>query len=374
MTLRTYYSPGIRLGLLGGGQLARMLAQSAHHFGLTPWVFTPKSSDPGSQVTAFTMQSPLAQLESLKSFLNSVDLATFESEFMDSQMLEKAQNQSQTPIFPSPQIMGILQDRESQKQLLDKMGISNAPWRVVNQVQDVESFINEQGLPLVFKQRTNGYDGYGTHIIHNEDDLSGFLKTQFQPSFFIVEKWIPFKKEMACIVARSKDGSCTHLPLVESHQKEARCFWVKGPVKQNGFRSMIDSFFNLLNKIEYVGVMGIEFFQTSGKLIVNEIAPRVHNTGHYSLDTPGPSQFDLHILCLLGEKLPPPSNPQGGFAMVNLIGQGLKEVQLPAFYGVHWYGKLENRKGRKMGHINTLGETPSLALKEALDWSRKAQL
>ena len=190
---------------------------------------------------------------------------------------------------------------------------------------------------------------------------------------FIVEKFIPFEKEMAIIFARSRDGSFTHLHLVESFHKEARCFWVKGPFKTKPISPLIKNFHKMLKKLDYVGVMGVEFFKTDKGLLVNELAPRVHNTGHYSMDTEGPSQFDLHIMCLVGHKLPKSIEIKKGFAMVNLLGEGGK-VELEPLEGLHWYGKNENRPGRKMGHINVIDKNPTHALKKALKIHKRIQL
>ena len=178
-----------------------------------------------------------------------------------------------------------------------------------------------------------------------------------------MEKWIPFKRECALMIARSADKSFTHLPLVESFQKDSRCDWVKGPIFIKAAGPMVEKLKSFLKRLHYVGVMGVEFFLTRKGLIINEIAPRVHNTGHYSQATPGWSQFDLHNMCLLGQKLPKEIKIKGGFAMANLIGSGA-EVKLKPVGGLHWYGKSENRRGRKMGHINVLASSPGKALKQ----------
>ena len=163
------------------------------------------------------------------------------------------------------------------------------------------------------------------------------------------------------------------MPFVESFQKDARCDWVKGPIKLKESKKTISQLKSFLKKIHYVGVMGVEFFVTEKGLIINEIAPRVHNTGHYSQITQGLSQFDLHNMCLLGQKLPKDIKIKSGFAMSNLIGSG-KKVKLKALDGLYWYGKIDNRQGRKMGHINALGKTANEALKEALKKRKGIQL
>ena len=285
----------------------------------------------------------------------------------------KPKKKTQAKIFPSPELMGLLQDRKSQKRLLDEHRLDTALWICTNNSNKMENFIRMYGYPMVFKKRFFGYDGYGTFIIKKKPDLIRFLKQDWQKDSFIMEKFIPFKKEYAVIVARSQDGSFTHFPFVESFQRQARCDWVKGPVKIKGGNAIITKLKVFLKKLHYVGVMGIELFLTDRGFIINEIAPRVHNTGHYSLNTEGPSQFDLHNMCLLGLELPKEIEIKKSFAMVNLIGNA-KSVKLRALEGLHWYGKKENRKGRKMGHINTLARSPGEALKQALKRREKIQL
>ncbi|MCJ8278123.1 MAG: ATP-grasp domain-containing protein, partial [Bdellovibrionales bacterium] len=316
------YQPGQNLGLLGGGQLARMLAHSAQNFGLTASVYSDKADDPAAQVSSSWSKGSIKDEKALTEFLKSVDVATFESEFQDPTVLLSAQKKSNTKILPSPELMGLLQDRKTQKSLVDEFSIATSPWATTDTVDEINSFIKDQKLPVVFKKRKNGYDGYGTYIVKTKNELSQFIKKDFEPNLFIVEKFIPFEKEMAIILARSADGSFTHLPLVESFQKDARCFWVKGPIKMKSIEPMIKGFKKFLKKKDYVGVMGVEFFKTKKGLMVNEIAPRVHNTGHYSMNTLGPSQFDLHNMCLMGQKLPKTIEIKKAFAMVNLLGEG----------------------------------------------------
>ncbi len=365
--------PGTRMGYLGGGQLARMLAESAFHYGLEPHVLSENSTDPAAQVTYFWQKGSPKNKIQLKAFLEKVDVATFESEFLDPQLLQELKKETKTKIYPSPSIMGILRDRKSQKKLFDKYHLPTSAWNAVNTEKEVLTFVDQFQLPLVFKKRTHGYDGYGTFVVKNPFELSYFLKNHFQKDLFIVEDFVPFQKECAVILARSADKSMTHFPMVESFQEDSRCDWIKGPIKVKGAQALINQLKRFLDKINYVGVMGVELFVTRHGLIINEIAPRVHNTGHYSLSTEGMSQFDVHNMCLLAQKLPK-IEIKSGFAMTNLIGSGKKVVQLQPVDQLFWYGKKDNRKGRKMGHINALGSNPSSALKLALKKRKEMKL
>ncbi len=367
------YNPGIKIGYLGGGQLARMLTQSALKMGLNPHILSPDAHDPAAKTCGFWQKGNLNNPEDLEIFLKKTDVTGFESEFLNAPLLIKAKKNTKAKIFPSPELMGLLQDRKSQKRLLDEHRLDTALWVPADNHRDMENFIRIYGYPMVFKKRFFGYDGHGTFIIKNKPDLIFFLKKHWKKGSFIMEKFIPFEKEYAVIAAHSQDGSFTHFPFVESFQKQARCDWVKGPVKIKGGKAIIEKLRAFLKKLHYVGVMGVEFFLTDKRFIINEIAPRVHNTGHYSLNTEGPSQFDLHNMCLLGLELPKEIKIKKAFAMVNLIGH-TKPVKLRAVEGLHWYGKNENRKGRKMGHINTLSNSPDEALRQALKRRKKIQL
>ncbi len=375
-------NPGIRLGILGGGQLARMLALSAHQMGLHPHVLSENSLDPAQQVTRFNHVGSLTDLAVVENFLKQVDVATFESEFLDGTLLSQARQASKTPIYPSVSTMELLQDRLTQKQNLDLCKIPTAQWLPANSKAEAKAAVETLGLPLVFKKRRFGYDGYGTFVVKTKNQAEEFYAKHFlnstdpSPTGFIVEKWIPFKRELACVFARNISGDISHYPLVESLQKDSRCFWVKGPVKHTKFLPFAKKFKLFLKKMNYVGVMAVEFFDSAEGLLVNELAPRVHNSAHCTMSAFTVSQFDLHIMALLDQTVAIPASTAKGFAMVNLLGGPAKKMQwdLNSDVQLHWYGKTENREGRKMGHINTLGSSPEAALKIALKNLKRIQL
>jgi 5-(carboxyamino)imidazole ribonucleotide synthase len=363
-------NPALKVGILGGGQLARMLALSAHSLGLKPYVFSENLNDPAQQVTMFHHIGSLKDPSHLEKFLKTVDIATFESEFLNGSLLLQAQQKSKTPIYPSVATMELLQDRLTQKQNLDIYKIPTAPWEVISSPHEAELAAQSLLFPLVFKQRRFGYDGYGTFIVKNAAQLKAFTKKQFPTNHgFIVEKWIPFRRELACVFARNRSGQISHYPLVESLQKDSRCLWVKGPIQHPKFSSFAKQFSQFLKKMDYVGVIGVELFETSSGLLVNELAPRVHNTAHYTMSAFNISQFELHWRALLNQNIDlPPANAKG-FAMVNLLGGSASpkpQWTLSPDMQLHWYGKEESRPGRKMGHINTLGTSPQQALQKAL--------
>lgn len=358
------------MGILGGGQLARMLALSAHSLGLQPYVFSENLQDPAQQVTMFHHIGSLKDPSHLEKFLKNIDVATFESEFLNGSLLLQAQQKSKTPIYPSVTTMELLQDRLTQKQNLDIYKIPTAPWSVINSAHEAELASQSLSYPLVFKQRRFGYDGYGTFIVKNASQLKTFCKNEFPTNHgFIVEKWIPFHRELACVFARNISGHISHYPLVESLQKDSRCLWVKGPIKHPKFSAFAKQFSVFLQKMDYVGVIGVELFETSKGLLVNELAPRVHNTAHYTMAAFTISQFELHWRALLNQSVELPDANAKGFAMVNLLGGATSpkpQWSLSPDVQLHWYGKEDSRPGRKMGHINVLGSSPQQALEKAL--------
>lgn len=357
------------VGILGGGQLARMLVMAGHDLGLRMHVLSQSEDDPAAQVTRHWYKGSLDQKKVLVNFLNQVNVATFESEFLDAQLLQEVCRQHQFQIFPRPYLMARLQDRLSQKQLLLKHDLSSSTfldWNESTTWEDLQK-ISKKGV--VLKARRFGYDGNGTFIVRHLKDYESFVaKNKISPHGFIVEPFIDFKRELSLICARNKMGQFVHYPLAETYQKEARCFWVKGPVKHSLEKTFIKKCERFLHSINYVGVMGIEIFDCGKELLVNELAPRVHNTGHHSLDSMNYDQFTYHLMCLISADLPKPELVAPGFAMVNLLGEHNKDPswEIPEKAQIYWYGKDKNRPGRKMGHINSISNNPKSALSQAL--------
>ncbi len=354
------------VGILGGGQLARMMALKAHEMGVRVAVLSENEKDPAAQVTALWKKGPLNDRWTLLDFLRSCSVVTFESEFMDAELLAELERESGTPIFPKPADMAKLQDRLTQKELLEKFALPTAPYFPVVSEAEARHALKALGGKAVFKKRRFGYDGYGTFVVKTQSDFEKFVpELEKNPHGFIAEAFVKFRRELAVIVARGRDDRFIRLPFVESHQENSRCLWVKGPLKETKALGQLGKRLErFLKGIDYVGVMGIELFDSARGLFVNELAPRVHNTGHYSLDALTDDQFSLHLKAILGCELKQPALNAKGFAMMNLLGthSGLPSWTLPGDIKLHWYGKSENRPGRKMGHINAVGATPEAAL------------
>jgi 5-(carboxyamino)imidazole ribonucleotide synthase len=335
--------------ILGQGQLAWMLQMQARRLGLT----TEAISGPNDHNL-------------------SADIITFESEFFNASELEnKIQNQSQ--VFPSLECLGLLQDRKYQKASLIEAELETSPFWLADTSEDLQQLLTEQ-KSFVAKKRMGGYDGFGTFIIKNKSDLRKFLSSYEKTlDQFIFEKKIKFQQERALQVARSYSGDIQFFPMVETVQKDNKCFYVTGPLKTP--KTLKNKITKWLNSIDYVGVMGIEFFFANQQYLINEVAPRVHNTGHHTLDSCNVDQFTMHWLCLLSKKLPPVEVRTPQFFMLNLIGQSEKPVKFPTYFdgSLYWYQK-SNRKGRKLGHINWLGKNKKSLTTRALKYLKAWKL
>jgi phosphoribosylaminoimidazole carboxylase PurK protein len=374
------------IGILGGGQLARMLVLEAYHRGLPTAVLSLSPMDPAAQVANDWIEGSPDRVEDVVKLLKRCSAVTFESEFYLASILEEASRTTGVSIWPKPQTMDLLRDRLSQKRLFDEHKLATAPWLSVSTKTDAESAFLNFGGTLVFKARTGGYDGYGTRVVKNEHDLKTFIteiENQAGSPGFIAESLVPFDRELAIILARDQSGTIIDFPVVESKQVSSRCLWTAGPAKltkksQASMKKMKLRLKKFLKSTDYVGAMGIEFFEVDGEILINEIAPRVHNTGHYTQAAMGFNQFAAHLFAVGGLKLEKPSLRAKNFAMWNLLGsspQPTKEMQpwlqsLPETPGVqttiHWYGKHESRPGRKLGHINLLATGKTLSQSDLL--------
>lgn len=357
-----------RLGILGGGQLARMLAEAAHPLGLNLSIFTSGKNDPAAQVCGSTFAGTLDNEDDLKAFSSELDVVTFESEFVDIEKLQRSLP-PKTYVFPNLKAIATIQDRLTQKQLLDRFRIPTSPWTPVSSQADLQHVHEMFSRGFVLKKRRFGYDGYGTFVFKSGSAPTEILEKSKEG--FIAEGFVPFKRELALSFVRSRSGAFVSLPLVESVQVDSRCFSVVGPVKHPGVKKLERAFKKMMAELDYVGILAVELFDDGKNLLVNELAPRVHNSAHYSIDALTCSQFEYHLRAGLDLPLPKVELIRPGFAMVNLLGEGQKtRLSFKPVGQLHWYGKSENRKGRKLGHINTTDRNPKAALKKALRWRK----
>lgn len=367
----------VRVGLLGGGQLARMLVVKGQQMGLTMKVLCANKDEPAAQVTPHVVLGDPNDPKDVLAFAEGVDLLTFESEFFPGEMLAKVAEQTSARIFPSPRVLTQLQDRLTQKAALMDFKVPTAPFMRLETADDLFLATEAFEHRFVLKKRTGGYDGYGTIIVKSESDLEkAFGILEPSKDLWIAEAFVPFQRELAVQLARNRNGDVTIFPMVETQQVDQRLDWLTGPVQKTNFAPFLKNLASFIKKINYVGVIAFELFETKGQLLVNEIAPRVHNSGHATLESCTVDQFTQHLRAILNLKLQKPVSISKGFALVNLIGQGGSSPHFPESLNCHfhWYGKQECRQGRKMGHLTATGDSSRKCLQLLLRERKGFQL
>lgn len=365
------------VGIFGDGQLARMLALSAHQIGLIPVAFGQKNSSAG-QVCAQVVSADKTLSNTQLLSLNSL---TFESEFFETAKIIKSKNQLKSKVFPSFGVMQKMQYRHNQKQILIENKLSTAFYFELFGPGDLAPFFNSEiNNQWVFKKNFGGYDGYGTFFWPRDlEKIRQMLETSPQSTYpiLIAEPLISFKRELALTAARNAKNQIVFYPLVETVQKNGQCDYVTGPVTHRQEKPLKLKVKKLLQRLNYVGVITFEIFDTNLGLLINEIAPRVHNSAHYTQNACDISQFELHWRCGLNLELSTPKLLTPHFAMINLLGtKKSKTIKVPTANNgaLHWYGKTESRPKRKLGHLNLLGEAVPQLLKLGLQQRKKMSL
>ncbi|WP_414552942.1 5-(carboxyamino)imidazole ribonucleotide synthase [Anabaena sp. CCY 0017] len=359
-----------RVGVIGGGQLAWMMGDAAKKLGVKLVVQTPSSDDPAVAIAQDAVFAKVDDAISTGILAQKTDVITFENEFVNLDSLSVVENQG---VCFRPRLAALtpLLDKYNQRCYLKDLGLPVPRFFAVEQPENLQSQIEDLGFPVVLKSRRHGYDGQGTFIIQDLADLQQKLNlhitnNDISQSQFLIEEFVPFERELAIIAARSVEGEVVTYPVVETQQEEQVCRRVIAPadITPNQAAEIEAIAHTLLNSLQVVGVFGIELFLTAaGKILVNEIAPRTHNSGHFSLDACETSQFEQHLRVVCGLPLGNPALHSASAVMVNLLGyeisksdyqnQRQKLAEIPQAF-VHWYGKTESRPGRKLGHVTVL--------------------
>ncbi|HMS96837.1 MAG TPA: 5-(carboxyamino)imidazole ribonucleotide synthase [Tabrizicola sp.] len=348
----TELPPGATIGILGGGQLGRMLSVAASRLGYRCHIYEPGAA-PAGDVAHRVTTSPYEDEAALRAFAASVDVITYEFENVPTSALDLLE--SLKPIRPNRRALAISQDRISEKSFLNGLGLSTAPWAAVNSEADLRAAADSLGLPAILKTTRLGYDGKGQVKLTAPEDIPAAWASMNNAAC-VLEGFVAFDREVSVIAARGLDGSVACFDPGENIHREGILRTTTVPARlspaQRADAVLIAA--RILNALDYVGVMGVEFFVTPGGLLVNEIAPRVHNSGHWTQQGCTVDQFEQHIRAVAGLPLGD-GNRYADVVMENLIGDdflSVPELLKARNTAVHLYGKGAPRPGRKMGHVN----------------------
>ena len=345
--------PGATVGILGGGQLARMLSLAAAPLGIACHIYAPEADSPAFAVSAAHTVAAYDDFAALARFAAAVDVVTYEFENVPGETA--AFLDTRVPVAPGVSALRTAQDRIAEKTFISGLGIPVAPFAEVSDLASLEAALARIGRPAVLKTRRFGYDGKGQTKIQAETDPAAALgEIGHQPA--VLEGFVRFEKEVSVIAARSWSGEVAVYDVPENHHEShiLRTSTVPARISAGVAEKARDFGSRIIAALDYVGVIGVEMFVAGEQVIVNEIAPRVHNSGHWTMDACEVSQFEQHIRAICGWPLGSPER-HADVVMTNLLGDEINrwaELAAEPHVHLHLYGKREARKGRKMGHFN----------------------
>ncbi|WP_340237815.1 5-(carboxyamino)imidazole ribonucleotide synthase [Sulfitobacter pontiacus] len=344
---------GATIGILGGGQLGRMLAVAAARLGFRTHIFEPGANPPAGDVAHALTTAGYDDVDALTAFAKSVDIVTFEFENIPTDALDVIENI--TPIRPNREALRTSQDRLVEKQFLEGLGLTVAPFADIANAADLEAAMTTIGAPSILKTRRFGYDGKGQSRLRSADDAAGAL-ADMAGNPAVLEGFVNFTAEVSVIAARSPSGEVACFDPGENVHRDGILHTTTVPARLSAAQRMDAVLLaaKILNALDYVGVLGVELFVTPQGFIVNEIAPRVHNSGHWTQNGCAVDQFEQHIRAVAGWPLGDGSR-YADVVMENLIGDDMDRVPELAKQrdtALHLYGKADVKPGRKMGHVN----------------------
>jgi 5-(carboxyamino)imidazole ribonucleotide synthase len=346
----------MNVGVLGGGQLGRMLALAGYPLGLRFRFLDPAPEAPVEELADLVV-GRFDDLDVLARFPNGLDVITYEFENVP---VEAARHLSRSvAVHPSPNALEVSQDRLAEKTLFESLGVPPAPFAAVDSFADLEKAVQKVGLPAVLKTRRLGYDGKGQFVLRNNADVSASWRSLGGVPL-VLEGFIAFERELSQIAVRGRDGTIADYPLVQNHHEGGilRLTIAPAPDVSDELKHQAgEAIRKVMEKLDYVGVLAIEFFQRGGELLANEMAPRVHNSGHWTIEGARTSQFENHLRAVVGWPIGP-TEAVASSAMVNLIGtlpDTAKVLAIPGAH-LHLYGK-KPRPGRKLGHVTLWAAT-----------------
>ncbi len=380
-------SSSTKLGFLGAGQLARMSALQAFRFGIQVAVFSDRpENEPVQFMTPFSASGSFESVDEMVEFAKECDVVTLENEFIGSNLLKEVQERSGTPIFPSPESFALIENKLIEKQTFEAAGIPVTPYRLVQSEADLEAFGNEYGWPYLLKSSKGGYDGYGNVTVRDlEGARTGFEKLGGMKGHDIIaEAFVPFTKELAVQVARNETGTVVY-PCCETVQENHICVAVlsPAPIPEKFQQKAQELAIQAVEAINGKGIFAFEFFLTEdGNVLLNESAPRPHNSGHYTTEGCVASQFENHVRSVLGLPLGSTDMTRPAAAMINLLGthnrlakaDNISEGMTHGNGHYHVYGKVQSKIGRKMAHYTLLGDDLEATYKKAKELTRDFEI
>lgn len=361
-----------RIGIIGGGQLGAMLVEAAHKLGFEVAVLEQNIDCPAYLVLDLTkdkfIQGALWDYNKLLELSKDCEVLTFEIEHIITKVLDTLQNETGINILPSSITLEIINDKFIQKTFLRDAGFPVGDFEQIVDFNNIELLFNQFGLPFLLKSRKGGYDGGGNFVVKTKQDLENLVQTldlHNQGHKYFVERFVDFEREISVLLARSDSGEVKVYPVIDTFQDNSVCTKTIVPSTLNlqSQQQAEQIAVNIANRLDYVGVMAVEMFVlNNGGVLVNEIAPRVHNSGHWTMNSSSTSQFEQHIRCITAMELGSIENEYPCTLMYNVFGhnydliQKLQDLKSPNV-SVYDYGKKAIRSNRKMGHINIVGDS-----------------
>jgi len=338
------------IGILGGGQLGYMLALAGYPLNFHFRFLDPSPQAPVGRI-APRVTAEYTDFEALEKFASGLALVTYEFENVPAEAVRFLQKR--LPVYPSPQALETAQDRRSEKKLFQKLGIPTTEFLAVTGPDELDQAVRELGLPAIVKTSRFGYDGKGQWLLRTHEDLTR-LAQEIPATPLVVEKFVHFSRELSILAVRARNGKTAFYPLVENRHREGILRFSLAPAPRTAAALQPEAeqaALRVLEALDYVGVLAIELFECEGRLLANEMAPRVHNSGHWSIEGAVTSQFENHLRAVAGLPLGDTST-MGHSAMLNLIGELPDSSELLAVPDAHLhiYGKAL-RPGRKVGHV-----------------------
>ena len=355
-----------RIGIIGGGQLAKMTAISAINYGCEIVILERSKKSPAENLAAEIIYGDWDDPENLLKLANKVDVVTLENEFVDANSLKVLEEEGHS-LCPSSRTISLVQDKLIQKKALNNAGIPVVTFVEIESRQDIINHADKLGWPIILKARRDAYDGKGNYTVDNKDGVdSAWAKLNGDKKKLYIENFCDFKSELAVIITRNVNGEVSTYPIVESIQKNHICHIVRAPANINNeiAKKALDLAIKAVEAIDGTGSIGVEMFLTkNNEIIVNEMAPRVHNTGHYTIEACETSQFENHVRAVLGLPLGSTRMVAPAAVMINMLGNkegngfptGIEKALAINGVHIHVYGKTTTRIGRKMGHVTALG-------------------